>query len=131
MAVLVNAKVDCSGCSCGHSDPSLSVQGREQIPSIIQRLSQVVPREIWSSDLRRATETAEPIAKNFGLDYATSPALREMNFGLWEGLTRKEVELQYPDDARASAKHFPHHRPPPDESFLNSQARAINTLEQL
>src|SRR5260370_18604538 len=131
IALLRHAQIDLHGCFCGHSDPSLSVQGREQIPSIIQRLSQVVPRAIWSSDLRRATETAEPIAKHFGLDYATSPALREMNFGLWEGLTWKEVELQYPDDSRAWAKHFPHHRPPGRESFLELQARAVEQLEQL
>jgi len=54
-----------------------------------------------------------------------------MNFGNWEGLTWKEVELQYPDDARAWAKLFPHHRPPGGESFLELQARAVEQLEQL
>ncbi len=131
IALLRHAQTDLHGCFCGHSDPSLSVQGREQIPSVIRSLSQVIPKAIWSSDLRRATETAEPIAKHFGLHYATSPALREMNFGLWEGLTWKEVELQYPEDARAWAKFFPHHRPPGGESFLELQARVVEQLEQL
>jgi len=54
-----------------------------------------------------------------------------MNFGNWEGLTWKEVELQYPDDARAWAKLFPHHRPPGGESFLVLQARAVEQLGQL
>jgi broad specificity phosphatase PhoE len=54
-----------------------------------------------------------------------------MNFGKWEGLTWKEVELQYPEDARAWAKRFPHHRPPGGESFLELQARAVEQLEQL
>ncbi|PYT66019.1 MAG: histidine phosphatase family protein [Acidobacteria bacterium] len=131
IALLRHAQTDLHGCFCGHSDPSLSVQGHDQIPSVIRSVSQVVPRAIWSSDLRRATETAEPIAKHFGLRYATSPALREMNFGLWEGLAWKEVELQYPDDARAWAKFFPHHRPPGGESFLELQARVVEQLEQL
>src|SRR5436305_10497305 len=128
IALLRHAQTDLHGCFCGHSDPSLSVQGHDQIPSVIRSVSQVVPRAIWSSDLRRATETAEPIAKHFGLRYATSPALREMKFGVWEGLAWKEVELQYPDDARAWAKFFPHHRPPGGESFLELQARVVEQL---
>ncbi len=131
IVLLRHAQAGLHGCFCGHSDPSLSVQGREQMPAIIPGLSHIVPRAIWSSDLRRAVETAEPIAKHFGLDYQTSPGFREMNFGKWEGLTWKEVELEYPDDARAWAKLFPHHRPPGGESFPELQARAVEQLEQL
>jgi alpha-ribazole phosphatase len=131
IALLRHAQAGLHGCFCGHSDPSLSVQGREQIPTIIRGLSQIVPRAIWSSDLRRAKETAEPIAKHFGLDYKTSPGFREMNFGKWEGLTWKEAEVQYPEDAMAWGKLFPHHRPPGGESFLELQARAVEQLEQL
>jgi len=131
IALLRHAQTDLHGCFCGHSDPSLSVPGQEQLPTIIQSMAHIVPRAIWSSDLRRARETAEPIAKHFGLGYKTSPGFREMNFGNWEGLTWKEVELQYPDDARAWAKLFPHYRPPGGESFLELQARAVAHLEQL
>ena len=131
IALLRHAQTDLHGCFCGHSDPGLSVTGQEQLPTIIHSLSHMAPRSIWSSDLRRARETAEPIVKHFGLDYTTSPGLREMNFGKWEGLSWKEVELQYPDDAKAWAKLFPHHRPPGGESFLELRARAIEQLEQL
>ena len=131
LAFLRHAQAGLHGHFCGHSDPGLSVQGREQVPIIIQSLSHMAPRAVWSSDLRRAVETAGPIAKHHGLDYTTSPAFREMNFGAWEGLTWKEVELQYPDDAQAWAKLFPHHRPPGGESFLELQARAVDQLEQL
>jgi broad specificity phosphatase PhoE len=131
LLLLRHAQAGLHGRFCGHSDPSLTIQGQEQIPTIIRNLSQIVPRTIWSSDLRRARETAEPIAKYFGLDYTTSAAFREMNFGDWEGLTWKEVELQFPEDARAWAKLFPHHRPPGGESFRELQARAVEQLEQL
>ena len=131
ITLLRHAQTDLHECFCGHSDPSLNVQGREQLPTILRSLAHIVPRAIWSSDLRRARETAEPIAKHFGLDYTTSPNLREMNFGSWEGLTWKEVELQYAEDARAWAKLFPYHRPPGGESFLELQSRVIEQLEQL
>jgi broad specificity phosphatase PhoE len=131
IVLLRHAQMDLHGCFCGHSDPSLSVQGQEQLPTIIRNLSHMSPHAIWSSDLRRARETAEPIAKHFGLDFTTSRDLREMNFGSWEGLTWKEVELQYPEDARAWAKVFPHHRPPGGESFVELQTRAVEQLQQL
>jgi broad specificity phosphatase PhoE len=54
-----------------------------------------------------------------------------MNFGKWEGMTWKEVEFQYPEDARAWAKLFPHHRPPGGESFRELQARAVEQMERL
>jgi len=104
IALLRHAETGLHGCFCGHSDPSLSVQGQEHLPTISQSLSHIVPRAICSSDLRRARETAEPIARHFGLDYKTSPGFREMNFGKWEGLTWKEVELQYPDDAQEASR---------------------------
>jgi broad specificity phosphatase PhoE len=131
IALLRHAQTDLHGRFCGHSDPGLSVQGQEQLPIIIQSLSHMVLRAIWCSDLLRARETAEPIAKHFGLHYTTSPGFREMNFGKWEGMTWKEVELQYPEDASAWAKVFPHHRPPGGESFLELQTRAVEQMEQL
>ena len=67
IALLRHAQTDLHGCFCGHSDPSLSVRGQEQLPAIIRSLSHIEPHAIWSSDLRRAVETAEPIAKHFGL----------------------------------------------------------------
>jgi alpha-ribazole phosphatase len=131
IVLLRHARTDLHGCFCGHLDPSLGAQGREQLSTIIHTLSHIAPRAIWSSDLRRARETAEPIAKHFGLNHKTSSGLREMNFGAWEGLTWKEVELRYPEDARAWVKLFPHHRPPGGESFRELQTRAIGQLEQL
>ena len=131
LALLRHAQTDLHGRFCGHSDPSLSAHGREELPTIIGSLSQIELQAIWSSDLARARETAAPIAKHFGLDYTASHALREMNFGLWEGLTWNQVELQYPDDARAWAEMFPHYRPPGGESFREFQVRVIEQLEQL
>lgn len=131
IALLRHAEAGVHGCFYGHSNPSLSVHGQEQLPTIVQNLSHIPLRAIWSSDLVRAVETAEPIARHFRLCYKTSPGFREMNFGKWEGLTWKEVELEYPEDARAWAKLFPHHRPPGGESFLELQSRVTEQLEQL
>lgn len=131
IALLRHAQAGLHGRFCGHSDPGLSAEGQEQLPRIVKAVSRFALRAIWSSDLRRAQETAAPIARHFGMDYMTSPCFREMNFGLWEGLAWKEVERQYPDDAQAWIKHFPRHRPSQGESFAELQARATRQLELL
>jgi len=133
IVLMRHAEAGLPGRFCGHSNPSLSVQGRARLPAIIHSLSlaSISPTVVWSSDLRRAQETARPIAEHFGVDLTTSAGLREMNFGSWEGLTWNEVEVQYPEDARAWIDHFPHHRPPRGESFVELQSRVIAELESL
>jgi alpha-ribazole phosphatase len=131
LVLLRHAQTDFHGRFCGHSNPALSVEGRGEIPGIIQRLSSILPSTIWCSDLQRAEQTAAPIAKQFGVTCRSSASLREMNFGLWEGLTWKEVETQFPEDAKAWSKCFPYHQPPEGESFHDFQRRVISELERL
>jgi alpha-ribazole phosphatase len=131
IALLRHAQAGLHGRFCGHSDPGLSAEGQEQLPGIVKAVSRFALSAIWSSDLRRAQETAAPIARHFGMDYMTSPCFREMNFGLWEGLAWEEVEREYPDDAQAWIKHFPRHRPSQGESFAELQTRATRQLELL
>lgn len=65
------------------------------------------------------------------MHYSTSPRLREMHFGEWEGLSWSEVESRYPKDARAWIENFPHHRPPGGEAFSELQTRVIDELQSL
>jgi broad specificity phosphatase PhoE len=133
IVLLRHAEADQKGRFCGHSDPSLSFQGRSMLRAIVQGLVHMAisPSSIWCSDLRRAQETAAPIANHYGLSCTLSSRLREMNFGAWEGLSWSEVERQYPDDARAWVERFPQHRPPGGESFLELRTRVVNELEAL
>jgi broad specificity phosphatase PhoE len=119
------------GRFCGHSDPELTADGRATIPAITSRLGAAPPSTIWSSDLVRAKETAAKIAKHFGVPLRPSTGLREMNFGAWEGLSWKEVEAQFPEDARTWARGFPHHRPPGGDFFVEFQSRVIAELKNL
>src|SRR5258708_36758356 len=80
IVLLRHAQAGLHGRFYGHSDPGLSVQGQEQLPTVIQGRSQIVPRAIWSSDLRRARETAKPIANHFALANTISPNSQTMNF---------------------------------------------------
>ncbi len=81
----------------GHSDTPLNETGRAQALALAETLDGVRLDAIYSSDLARASETARIVADRAGLAVVTLPALRERNFGTWEGLTDTEILERYPE----------------------------------
>jgi broad specificity phosphatase PhoE len=80
----------------GHSDPPLNEQGREQARRLATALASTSFAAIYSSDLRRASETAEIVARRLGRPVRVDPALREIDIGSWEGFTLRELESRFP-----------------------------------
>jgi broad specificity phosphatase PhoE len=80
----------------GHTGVPLSANGRRQASLVAERLRSVEFAAAYSSDLRRAAETAGIIAAGRDLAITPDSDLREISFGEWEGLTLKEVETRYP-----------------------------------
>ena len=81
----------------GHGDPPLNARGREQARALAEELLHVPLDAIYSSDLRRASETASIVAGIAGMDVLLDPELRENDFGDWTGLTRDEVKRRFPE----------------------------------
>jgi probable phosphoglycerate mutase len=81
----------------GHGDSDLTETGRAQAEAIASRLAAESFDAIVASDLGRAFDTAQAIARGCGLPIATDPRLRERSFGVGEGLTYEEIDRQYPD----------------------------------
>lgn len=79
----------------GHQDVPLSELGVRQAGAIARRLANVRLDAVYSSDLVRASRTAEIIAVSHGLPVQTTPLLRESSLGIIEGLTRAEIEERY------------------------------------
>jgi broad specificity phosphatase PhoE len=81
----------------GHADRPLTDLGRRQARELAERLADVELDAVYSSDLRRASETADIVARSQGLDVTTMPELREVDVGSWSGLTRTEAEERFPE----------------------------------
>lgn len=81
----------------GHADRPLTDLGRRQARELAERLADVELDAVYSSDLQRASETAEIVARSQGLDVTTMPELREVDVGSWSGLTRTEAEERFPE----------------------------------
>jgi glucosyl-3-phosphoglycerate phosphatase len=80
----------------GHSDVPLDATGHEQARRTARYLAALNPDAIYSSDLARAAETADYLARLTGLPVQLDKDLRERGGGSWEGLTDAEIRTQYP-----------------------------------
>jgi broad specificity phosphatase PhoE len=85
----------------GVSDPPLSDLGRKQAVHLAATMSKEPLVRIVSSDRQRALATARILALPHGLDIESTAALRELDFGAWEGRSLADLWLEEPLAAKA------------------------------
>jgi probable phosphoglycerate mutase len=81
----------------GHADPPLNETGRSQAAELSAALVDEPLAAVYSSPLRRAFETAGIVAAPHGLEPLPVDALREVDVGSWQALTRAEIEERFPE----------------------------------
>jgi broad specificity phosphatase PhoE len=91
----------------GHADRPLTAKGREQSLALAERLAHIELDGVYSSDLRRAADTARVVAEAQGLALVELPALREVDVGSWSGLTREGAEQRFPEGFSRWRDGFP------------------------
>jgi len=79
----------------GQTDISLSPQGKIEAEELAKLLSDVGINLIVSSDLKRASETAEIINASLNVPLQLEQRLRECSFGNIEGLTKQQAIEKY------------------------------------
>jgi broad specificity phosphatase PhoE len=82
----------------GQLDPPLSTLGRRQATQVARRLAHRRLAGFYSSDLKRAFETADLISAAVAATPTPSPGLREIYLGSWEGLTTEELARRFPKE---------------------------------
>lgn len=80
----------------GHLDVPLNAEGERQAAALGRALRSEGLDALWSSDLQRARQTAQPIAAASGLPLQIEPALRERCFGGFEGMVHADIGVRYP-----------------------------------
>ena len=84
------------GCFAGHLDIDLSELGYRQAEATADYIAEKYNvNAIYSSDLMRASHTAEVIAGKIGLSMQKTEKLREIYAGEWQGLTFDELQKEY------------------------------------
>jgi broad specificity phosphatase PhoE len=79
----------------GHLDVPLNDEGRRQAASLVRPLGRIGLECILSSDLRRARETAEIVARGLEIPVFETAGLREAHLGTAQGLTVEQIEAQF------------------------------------
>jgi len=115
----------------GKTDIELSPRGEEQARLLAERLAHQKIHAIYSSDLKRAWATAAAIAACHGLDVVAEPRLREMGFGVWEGLTHSEIQGRFPEEMVRWEADPLSETPPGGESMGQVVERVIETLRDI
>jgi alpha-ribazole phosphatase len=126
-----HAETDMAGTFCGHSDPEVNARGFVQLAELISRLRTEEIGEVYSSDLRRAYTTGMAIAEALGLDCHVRSALREIDFGQWEGLTWEAIEERDKVYARRWIAEYPRLAAPDGESFRDFERRVLDEVKFL
>lgn len=112
----------------GSTNVPLSDEGREQVSRLARRLGSEKIAAIYASPMERTLETAAILAHPHRLEVQARDGLREISHGHWEGLTRQEVEQQFPGEAVNWDEDPYSFAPPGGESGLAVTARALPVL---
>ena len=113
----------------GHADRPLSPRGREQAQALAQRLDEIELDAIYSSDLRRAYDTASAVADRRGVAVTTVRDLREVDVGSWSGLTRDEAKARFPEAYARWEQGGPGWDD--GETYEQMAARVVGALEKI
>jgi probable phosphoglycerate mutase len=108
---------------------SLDETGRRQAQQLAERLRGAAISAVYASPLERARETAEPLAREKGLEILTEPAFGEVKFGDWQGKDFPEIEQ---DPLWRRFNVYRSGTPAPrGESMVETQARMMRALGDL
>ena len=126
---LRHAETDLAGTFCGSTNPPLNQRGLAQLPGLLRALADLRLQAIYTSDLLRARQTAEALAKQFSTPLYARPALRQIGFGAWETLTWPEIEALDSNFAAKWVADFPNLTPPDGESISCFKHRVLEEIK--
>lgn len=115
----------------GVADIVLNENGKRQARELAHSLKDRKIDAIYSSDLKRAHETAQHIAEHHGLSVQLEPGLQEMNQGDLEGLSFPDIRDQYAEVLKQWRESPETLRLPSGESLIEVQERAWKVFEKV
>lgn len=115
----------------GATDLELNETGFRQAQEVGAALSGDRIDAVYSSDLKRALQTARFISQPHGLTVTVDPGLRELDHGVLEGLTFEEIRASYPDFMRVWRTEPAEAPVPGGERLIDVEKRAWEGLNRI
>jgi probable phosphoglycerate mutase len=124
----------CDKIILGQYDTPLSDRGKDEAWLAAEKLGRegVNLKRIYSSNLKRAMQTAEIIAKKFG-DIPVIPNMffREMAMGEWDGVLIEEIKTKFPEEYKRRGEDMRNYRIPGGENFFDLNDRVIREFQRI
>ena len=117
----------------GQSDIPLNETGRAEAQQLAARLVHegMTPEAIYTSDLARARETARILATACNAPVYADARLREINQGVWEGMTVDDIQARFPSDFQKYMEDPLRAGPPQGETVGRVQARVLEAVDEI
>ena len=115
----------------GHADVALTDLGVEQYHQLKDRLADTHISACYSSNLTRCRIGAGIICGQFGIEPVHRPELREVNIGIWEGLTWQEIQSRWPEEWQARLNDLVNYRVPQGENLLDVESRLMPVVREI
>lgn len=117
----------------GHTDIPLNATGMLQARQMAQALKDIKLTfdVLYTSDLKRASDTANAVVELFGVDALVDSELRERHFGTLQGLSISEAPLKHPDIWQAHIARDLEHDLEGGESIQQFALRVQNALDKI
>jgi broad specificity phosphatase PhoE len=115
----------------GVADIVLNENGKKQARELAHSLRDHNIKAIYSSDLKRARETAQHIAEHHNITVQLEPGLQEMNQGDLEGLSFPDIRDKYAEVLKQWRESPETLRLPSGESLVEVQNRAWKVFEKV
>jgi probable phosphoglycerate mutase len=117
----------------GHTDIPLNTKGAVQARQMAQALKNIKLSfdVLYTSDLKRAADTANAVVELFGVEPQIDSALRERHFGALQGLSISEAPLLQPEIWQAHITRDLEHDLGGGESIQQFASRVQNALDKI
>ncbi|MEZ4666638.1 MAG: histidine phosphatase family protein [Anaerolineae bacterium] len=109
----------------------LNEHGKRQVQRLANFIRNIGSSALYTSDLKRALETADILADKLGFTPFPDARLRERDIGSWQGLTQKEIEAWYPAEYQQFRAEPDTYRVPQGESRKEVRERMLKLFDDI
>jgi broad specificity phosphatase PhoE len=110
---------------------ALTDLGLEHYHRLKERLADTPISACYTSDLTRCVTGSHIICRQFAIEPVRRSELRELNIGVWEGLTWDEIRIRWPEEWQARLADLVNYRVPQGENLLDLQARVMPVIREI
>ena len=115
----------------GNLETQLNDVGKKQVGDLAKVLSKYNLDLIITSPLARTRETAQAISQFHAVEVLIEPPFMERGVGVFQGLTREEIKMKFPDLWEKNVIKLYNDAPPGGESIRQVEERVVRTLLEL